>query len=186
MSHNQAKYYHKAMIKAAGARAKKLDIDTTYELYFLFTAMSFVRMYRDGTKGDNSKVEKLWQDLDKKSSMFSKNFVKIMDVCTTLFEDVENIEKKKQNKGLKFGYEKRLSFNENGELVVHGLLFALTIILQHRRIPNKKLFLPYALATELYQEFADKKDNIFKNSRILPIKFKKYITEETYGCTTRK
>ena len=174
----QALFYRKAMVKALGSKAKKISPDTLSELYFLFIANSFIRMYQDGVKTKNSRVEKLLTELDKRSSIYQKQWKKAMTITTELFNKIEENELKLKNKDVKYRYEKRIHFNENNEVEVHGLLFAVAMILQQKRLDNRVLNLPYALASEIYMDFSEKSGIMFDNARLLPIKFKRYLYDE--------
>jgi hypothetical protein len=174
---NQSRNHAKAIIKAMGSKAKKLPNDIFKETYFLFVANAFVKMYIDGTSTKYDKVDKLCENLAKKSRLFSKNLNLSIESALSLFEDVEKEQLRIRNKPMRSRFEKRISFNEDNSIEVHGLLFAICMILEHEKIPNRSIHLPYAAAKELFKEFEDQKGVIYRNSKILPAKFKDYLYE---------
>lgn len=172
MSINQAINYQRAMQKAMGAKAKKLHPELMKETYFLFIANAFIKMYIDGTSKKYNRVEKLCEQLAKKSRVFGKNLYPIIETALELFEDVEKQQLKLRNKPIKSKFEKRVTFDKDDTLSVHGLLFALSMILEHETIPNRKLHLPYAEARSMIKDFDECKGAMYRNARLLPAKFK--------------
>ena len=152
------------------------DIQLKKELCFLFLSNAFAKMYLDGTTKSYPKVEHLaFVELGKKSKVYGKQINNILEDSFKAFDFIEKQELKKVNKGVKHRFQKRLSFNENQELEVHGLLFCVALILEHKEIKNKKIFLPYKTAQNIYNDFDGKNGNIYKNARLLPSLFREYL-----------
>jgi len=158
------------------SKSKLKDLKLKKELCFLFIANAFGKMYLDGAKTQYDSVNHLVHiGLGRKSKVYGKQVENILKDCMDIFEYIEKQERKKINKGVKHRFQKRLSFNENDELEVHGLLFCVALILEHKEIPNKKLYLPYAEAKKIYEEFDGRYDNMYKNARVLPSLFREYL-----------
>ena len=60
------------------------------------------------------------------------------------------------------------AFNEEKELEVHGLLFAVALVLEHQSVSNKNLYLPYKQALDIYSQFDGKQGKMYDNARLLP------------------
>lgn len=148
------KYYSDLKTEAIATSKidKELDIDT--ELLFLFLSNAFARMYKDGVKKTEKEVDKFLNKMTKKSRGYSKRLSKCLERSQVLFEQAEaNLKAKPKQR---FG--RNIVLDENGEIGVHGLLFSVALVLEHRNIKKRSLVLPYADAQKIYDQFKDMND----------------------------
>ena len=145
------------------------------ELYFLFLAQSFGQLYLEESKIQSDKIEYFVSvELRKKIQLFKNHFVFLIEDSFDIFNHIEEKEYKKRNKPLKNRFQKRLIF-EDRNIAVQGLLFCVSLILEHKNIKNKKLHLPYAKAQEIYNDFDNKNDVMCRNARVLSSLFRVYL-----------
>lgn len=134
------------------------------ELSYLFLATAFTNMYvKESKKGDVKIVNDLLADLGKRAKTFIKRAKPITVNSLKLFDNCQE-ELKEQNKKR---FAVKAVENEEGDFIAHGLLFATALILEHKELKNKKLFLPYAKAQQIYNDFEGINEPNIKNSRVL-------------------
>lgn len=134
------------------------------ELSFLFLATAFTNMYSKESKIKDIKiVNDLLQELGKKSRLFLSKAKRVTDQSIKVFEQCE-VELRKQSQK-RFG--KKAVADEEGNYNAHGLLFAVALILEHQELKNRKVFLPYKIAKDIYKDFDGINNVNVENSRIL-------------------
>ena len=158
------------------SKSKLKDLQLKKELCFLFLSNAFAKMYIDETKIKSNLVKHfVFTELGKKSQVYKKEIDNIIEDSINIFNFIEFKEYRKRNKGVKNRFQKRLSFNEDGELEVHGLLFSVALILAHQNIKNRRIYLPYKIARDIYHDFDNQRGNMFKNARLLASLFCEYL-----------
>lgn len=149
--------------------------DFEKELAILFMAISFGRMHIDDVlkdQGENAIVllEKPIKMLDKLSFILNLYKSKVDDIAekaVMLFGEIESDAKKFKSLNR---FEKKLRFDEEGNVIINGLLFSAAMILEHRNLKNKKLRPAYKIAQEIYDVYT-KNGKVLDNSKILSKNF---------------
>lgn len=148
--------------------------NTEKELSILFLGTAFLKMYMDSViknSKDIQKYEPVLKLLTKQGKMarvYSKKIPPLLEKATDLFELIE--EEAKQIKPLK-RFEKQVRFNEDKDVEVNGLVFAVSLILEHRNLKNRVLKLDYNLANNIYQDFEGIESKVVSNAKIMSKKF---------------
>ena len=147
------------------------------ELSMIFLATAFSRMHIEDVVGDKGescfddleKPTKLLINLSKISSLYKSKIQQISKKAADLFERIEN-EAKKITPNKKFG--KKIRFDEEQHVAVNGLLFGVSLVLEHRNFKNRILRPNYKLANEIMEVYESKDLNKSQmNSRLLAQKY---------------
>lgn len=142
------------------------------ELAIVFMGISFINMYLNDIeeKGEDlknyEKPIRLMKRLQNIARLYHHKSDKIANATIPLLNEVETENKK--IKPLK-RFEKRVRFSGE-DLEVNGLLFGVSMLLEHLNIPNRKLRLDYRLIKDIYMSFEDRHSKNIDNSRVLSTK----------------
>jgi len=143
------------------------------EKYFLFMSCAMLQLYVSDdryTAKEDKQIDKLLMDLAKRTFMFNKSLDKTLKEAIDKFALLEKkVIADKDRPARKF--EKKIKISDDG-IAVHGLLFAVALILEHREIKHKSLYLPYKLAQDIYNRFENANDDLIENSRVVASKFR--------------
>lgn len=146
------------------------------DLYCLFIATSFLKIYNDGAKDKVNELSFFQGQLTKECIKHSK-YLKIITIkANDIFNECEQELRELINKDTRFS--KKISLNESSELEVNGLAFVSALILEQEQLPNRVLNLPYSITKKISLHFMDSKDPIVSNSMILARYFIKKITSK--------
>ncbi len=148
------------------------------EKYFLFMSCAMLQLYVSDdryTAKKDKEIDKLLMDLSKRTFLFNKSLDKTLSEAIAKFSLLEkkvvaDIDRPARK------FEKKILISDDG-IAVHGLLFAVALILEHKEIKNKTLYLPYKLAQDIYSRFDNAKDDLIDNSRIVASKFREELVE---------
>lgn len=145
------------------------------ELYCLFIATAFLKIYLDETKSESLELINLHKTLTKKSLEYSKYIKPLTTKASEIFNEcerdlVDSINEKKR-------FSKKIVLNENKDLEVHGLVFIASIVMEQEQLKDRILNLPYAVARKILIHFAHSSDEVVLNSQILSGYFIRKITK---------
>lgn len=144
---------------------------TNQELHILFLSHAYLKLYIEGTnpQATPKEVLALSQHLHTQCNKFpKKKFNKITKSAMEKFKTLE--EKIKQELNLekqKSKYSSRITLNQDGDIEVHGLLFALSLLMEHENLPVKNMITPDILVSKILNWFDNKDESTHKNARSL-------------------
>ena len=159
------------------------------ELMLLIIANGFLSQammiddYKDTMIKDNDSIQtinlkRILQDIAKKSRIFRSRLTEITEKANTLFDELSDSVKdeikhpKPQNR-----FKKKCRLNENQDLEVNGVMFAISLMMLHKEMINKKLFLQYKLIEEVYLELNTNTTKSYLNARILARRYFERLEE---------
>jgi len=130
------------------------------ELYYLFVSYIVSEMH------DENSV--LTKDLKRRVKLFKSKARKYLVRAIKDFEELE--QRSKEEPPSKF--KSKLQFESNGDLLINGKVFAACLILEHRNLKNRKLYLPYKIAEDILGKLWYN-----SNAHILAARYSDYLQE---------
>ena len=147
----------------------------TTDLYCLFIATAFLKMYMDDSGAEDTELLSLYKTLNKKSLEYSKYIKPLTIKANDVFNECEEELKEQMKKQSRFS--KKITLNQDGEIEAHGLVFVASIIMEQEQLEDRILNLPYSVARKILNHFAESKDELVLNSMILSGYFIRKITK---------
>lgn len=136
------------------------------ELIILYIAYYTGNEHMNSIIEDNKEVpfevSCLVKKLKKTLSIYIKRIENLKDYLLELNDFITN-EANKMKPAKKF--EKRIRVDEDGDVVVNGLLTTACLVLQHRNFKNRTLIPDYKLAEKIYLNYEKESDKVLDNSR---------------------
>ena len=145
------------------------------ELYCLFIATGFLKIYIDETKSAEKELVEFYRTLVKKSLEYPSLIESLTIKATKIFDECESDLVKAMNEQKRFS--KKIVLSEDENLEVHGLVFVASIIMEQEQLKDRVLNLPYSFARKVLNHFANSKEDIVLNSQVLSSYFIKKITK---------
>lgn len=153
------------------SKQKRLIID----LYCLFIATAFLKMYIDETQSEETELINLYKTLTKKSLEYSKYIKTLTIKANDIFNECEEELKEQMKKQSRFS--RKITLNQDGEIEAHGLVFVASIIMEQEQLKDRVLNLPYSVARKILIHFAHSKDELVLNSMTISGCFIRKITK---------
>ena len=148
------------------------------ELSLLFLATSFGKMHiEDVIENAENKEQtildlqlpiKLLDNLTNIARLYSKKVDPLSQMVVEIFSEIE-----KENNELKpvKRFEKKVRLDSEGDIIINGLLFCVSLVLEHREIKNRMLNPNYVIAKHIHSIYESENKKAFDNARVLCKKF---------------
>lgn len=148
------------------------------ELSLLFLATSFGKMHiEDVIENEENKEQtildlqlpiKLLDNLTNIARLYSKKVNPLSQMVVEIFSEIE-----KENNELKpvKRFEKKVRLDSEGDIIINGLLFCVSLVLEHREIKNRMLNPNYVIAKHIHSVYESENKKAFDNARVLCKKF---------------
>jgi len=148
------------------------------ELAILFLATSFGKMHiedvienaknKEQTILDLQQPIKLLDNLTSIARLYSKKVDPLSQMVVEMFSEIE-----KENNELKpvKRFEKKVRLDSDGDIIINGLLFCVSLVLEHREIKNRMLNPNYVIAKHIHSVYENENKKAFDNARVLCKKF---------------
>jgi len=148
------------------------------ELSLLFLATSFGKMHiEDVIENAENKEQtildlqlpiKLLDNLTNIARLYSKKVDPLFQMVVEIFSEIE-----KENNELKpvKRFEKKVRLDSEGDIIINGLLFCVSLVLEHREIKNRVLNPNYVIAKHIHSVYESENKKAFDNARVLCKKF---------------
>ena len=148
------------------------------ELSLLFLATSFGKMHiEDVIENAENKEQtildlqlpiKLLDNLTNIARLYSKKVDPLFQMVVEIFSEIE-----KENNELKpvKRFEKKVRLDSEGDIIINGLLFCVSLVLEHREIKNRMLNPNYIIAKHIHSVYESENKKAFDNARVLCKKF---------------
>lgn len=148
------------------------------ELSLLFLATSFGKIHiEDVIENKENKEQalielqlpnKLLDNLTSIAKLYSKKVDSLVEISIDIINEIE-----KENNELKpvKRFEKKVRLDSEGDIIINGLLFCVSLVLEHREIKNRMLNPNYVIAKHIHSVYESENKKAFDNARVLCKKF---------------